>query len=78
MAIRNYFAPGVNWITYAREIPGQCLVHRMAQADFNIRGWQGRWRYTAPTALFFLAAKPAASAAWNQTQTWFKKYKVLG
>jgi hypothetical protein len=25
----------------------------MAQANFNIRGWQGRWRYTAPTALFF-------------------------
>jgi hypothetical protein len=25
----------------------------MAQANFNIRGWQGRWRYTASTALFF-------------------------
>jgi caspase domain-containing protein len=26
----------------------------MAQANFNVRGWQGRWRHTAPTALFFL------------------------
>jgi hypothetical protein len=26
----------------------------MAQANFNIRGWQGRWRYTASTALFFV------------------------
>ena len=25
----------------------------MAQANFNVRGWQGRWRYTASTALFF-------------------------
>jgi hypothetical protein len=43
----------VNWITYARDYPGQYAVHRMAQANFNIRGWQGRWRYTASTALFF-------------------------
>jgi hypothetical protein len=27
---------------------------RMARrANLNIRGWQGRWRYTAPTTLFF-------------------------
>jgi hypothetical protein len=38
----------------------------MAQANFNIRGWQGRWRYTASTALFFLAlfgAIPSVSGA---------------
>jgi hypothetical protein len=39
---RNFFAPIVNWITYARAIPAHCVFHRMAQANFNIRGWQGR------------------------------------
>jgi hypothetical protein len=43
----------VNWITSAHAGLGQCVVHRTAQADFNVRGWQGRLRYTAPTALFF-------------------------
>jgi hypothetical protein len=51
----NFFASIVNWITFVRVFPGQSTVHRMAEADFNIRGWQGRWRYTASTALFFLA-----------------------
>jgi hypothetical protein len=49
---RNFFLPSVNWITSARSFPGQCVAYRAAQADFNVRGWQGRWRYTAPTALF--------------------------
>ena len=35
----------------------------MAQANFNIRGWQGRWRYTASTALFFCAARFATPPA---------------
>jgi hypothetical protein len=36
----------------------------MAQANFNIRGWQGRWRYTASTALFFIRTlDPAAIGA---------------
>jgi hypothetical protein len=26
-------------------------LHRAARADFNVRGWQGRWRYTAPDGL---------------------------
>jgi hypothetical protein len=43
----------VNWITLARDQLEQDAVHRAAQADFNVRGWQGRWRYTAPAALFF-------------------------
>ncbi len=33
--------------------PGHDGVYRAAQADFNVRGWQGRLRYTALTALFF-------------------------
>ena len=76
-ACQYFFSPIVNWITYARNIPGHHAVHRMAQANFNIRGWQGRWRYTASTALFFpspprsivpdrsrgsLAASPTATA----------------
>jgi hypothetical protein len=32
---------------------GQDAVHRTARADFNVRGWQGRLRYTALAALFF-------------------------
>jgi hypothetical protein len=48
------FWPIVKWITLARRIPGHSEVHRMARADFNIRGWQGRWRHTALTALFFV------------------------
>jgi hypothetical protein len=51
---RNFFAPLVNWITFARKEPGQDAAYRAAQADFNVRGWQGRWRYTASAALFFL------------------------
>jgi hypothetical protein len=53
----------VNWITYARDIPGHHAIHRMAQANFNIRGWQGRWRYTASTALFLIPPSSAAIAA---------------
>jgi hypothetical protein len=53
--------PIVKWITSAGEIPGQSSVHRMARADFNIRGWQGRWRYTASTALFFVPAETSAT-----------------
>jgi hypothetical protein len=47
------FLSTVKWITYGREIPGHYALYRAAQADFNVRGWQGCWRYTAPTALFF-------------------------
>jgi hypothetical protein len=36
------FWPIVKWITLARRFPGQAEVHRMAQANFNVRGWQGR------------------------------------
>jgi hypothetical protein len=52
----TFFEPIVKWFTLARTKLSQCIVHRMAQANFNIRGWQGRWRYTAPTALFFFTA----------------------
>jgi hypothetical protein len=38
----QFFVPTVKWITFVRAIPGQAVVHRMAQANFNIRGWQGR------------------------------------
>jgi hypothetical protein len=31
--------------------PGHDGIYRAAQADFNVRGWQGRWRYTAPDGL---------------------------
>ena len=34
----NFFAPIVNWITFTRGLLGQGRLHRMAQADFNIRG----------------------------------------
>jgi hypothetical protein len=57
---RNFFATSVNWLTSARGFPGHCVVHRAAQADFNVRGWQGRWRHTAPTALFF-ALRPGGA-----------------
>jgi hypothetical protein len=52
-APRNFFMPSVKWITSASSFPGHVWAYRAAQADFNVRGWQGRWRYTAPTALFF-------------------------
>jgi hypothetical protein len=45
------FLPTVNWITFARENPAHGCLYRAAQADFNVRGWQGRWRYTAPDGL---------------------------
>src|SRR3982074_2452626 len=48
----TFFAPLVNWITFARKEPSQDALHRAARADFNVRGWQGRWRYTASAALF--------------------------
>jgi hypothetical protein len=51
----DLFLPIVKWITFARRFPGQDAVHRMAQANFDIRGWQGRWWYIALTALFFVA-----------------------
>jgi hypothetical protein len=57
---RNFFAASVNWLTFARGFPGQDAVHRAAQADFNVRGWQGRWRYTASAALFFAAPPRSA------------------
>jgi hypothetical protein len=50
---RNFFAPIVKWITLIREVPGQYVVHRAAQADFNVRAGKAAWRYTTPTALFF-------------------------
>jgi hypothetical protein len=52
-AARNFFSPSVKWITSASSFPGHEWAYRAAQADFNVRGWQGRWRYTALTALFF-------------------------
>jgi hypothetical protein len=45
---------------------GIMRVHRMAQANFNIRGWQGRWRYTASTALFFISPSHSAASAVTQ------------
>jgi len=36
---RNFFMPTVKWITYAPGGPAQCVGHRAAQADFNVRGW---------------------------------------
>jgi hypothetical protein len=54
---RNFFGPFVNWITFAGKEPSQSEAYRAARADFNVRGWQGRWRYTASTALFF-AVRP--------------------
>jgi hypothetical protein len=56
----TFFAAIVKWITFARAFPGQSVVHRMARADFNVRGWQGRWRHTAPTALFFVPPETPA------------------
>jgi hypothetical protein len=53
IASPNFFTPSVKWITSASSFPGHVWAYRAAQADFNVRGWQGRWRYTAPTALFF-------------------------
>jgi len=38
----QFFVTIVKWITFVRAIPGQAVVHRMAQANFNVRGWQGR------------------------------------
>jgi hypothetical protein len=39
--------------------PGHDGIYRAAQADFNVRGWQGRLRYTALTALFFSGGRIA-------------------
>jgi hypothetical protein len=36
------FLSTVKWITYDREIPEHYALYRAAQADFNVRGWQGR------------------------------------
>jgi hypothetical protein len=48
----------VNWITFVGKEPSQDASYRAAQADFNVRGWQGRWRYTASAALFFSGLVP--------------------
>jgi hypothetical protein len=53
----------VKWITFARGFPEQDADHRMAQANFDIRGWQGRWWYTALTALFFCGRAIATANA---------------
>jgi hypothetical protein len=37
-----FFAPTVKWITQARAPPVHSIVHRAAQADFNVRAGQGR------------------------------------
>jgi hypothetical protein len=50
--LRRKFLPFVNWLTFLRKNPGEAAVHRKAEADFNFRGWQGRRRHTASTALF--------------------------
>jgi|SRR3981081_1869020 hypothetical protein len=34
----SFFGPIVKWITFAHRFPGHCVIHRMAQANFNIRG----------------------------------------
>jgi hypothetical protein len=51
----------VNYFTEACGISVHICGYRMAanfrmarRANLNIRGWQGRWRHTAPTALFFM------------------------
>jgi hypothetical protein len=38
----SFFAQIVKWITFTRTNPGHPSLHRAAQADFNVRGWQGR------------------------------------
>jgi hypothetical protein len=41
-ATQAYISPLVNWITFAGMIPRHGHRYRMARANFNIRGWQGR------------------------------------
>jgi len=48
----------VKWITSDRGIPDQYVANRAARADFNVRAGKAAWRYTAPTALFFVADLP--------------------
>ena len=61
------FLPTVKWITYDREIPGHYALYRAAQADFNVRGWQGCWRYIAPTALFFSGRPDPPTSSYKAT-----------
>jgi hypothetical protein len=51
---RDFFTPIVRWITSVRTFLGHSGVHRMASANFNVRGWQGRQAsYSADGLVFF-------------------------
>jgi hypothetical protein len=52
------FLPIVKWITFVCGFPGQAVVHRAAQADFNVRGWQGRLALYCADGLVFLWPDP--------------------
>src|SRR5580704_7922142 len=78
-AAGSFFAPFVKWITFAGRRTGQDAVHRTAQADFNVRGWQGRLRYTALAALFFWGRRcPALRARERQSGRAYNCRKIRG
>jgi hypothetical protein len=49
----NYFTQD-SGISVHAGVTGWQPISGWRRANFNIRGWQGRWRHTAPTTLFFL------------------------
>jgi hypothetical protein len=50
---RDFFTPIVRWITSARAFLGHSVIHRMASANFNVRGWQGRQASYSADGLVF-------------------------
>ncbi|WP_407155267.1 hypothetical protein [Bradyrhizobium sp. STM 3557] len=48
-------------ISVHADVTGWQPISGWRRANFNIRGWQGRWRHTAPTALFFLPRFPLSA-----------------
>jgi len=57
---RKLFYAIVKWITFGHPIPGQCLVYRAAQADFNVRGMaRSLALYCADGLVFCALFKPA-------------------
>jgi|SRR3981081_2704756 hypothetical protein len=60
----SFFGPIVKWITFAHRFPGHCVIHRMAQANFNIRGLARPLAlYCADGLVFFVPDSPEIADA---------------
>src|SRR5437763_13338558 len=74
----TFFGPIVNWITFTRVLLGQGGVHRMAQANFNVRGLArslGVILRRRPCFLRLVGGGAAARPVWKKTLVGLSKAK---